>query len=176
MGNNDCQEILAACQSMSRGEIVEKIKELDHWGYAANDDFLNMCQMCQIGAVQVRSCESGDGLFTVNIMVFDPDADVNFDFFYKCNNESEWHRQYNNEQFHCFPVEDESNGTTTVMKINPRSGLIMCASLSDPENDDYTIEWPVKDSAKGHRWFIRPTIYEGHFIRTYIDSYGVLRV
>lgn len=58
------------------------MKEYPNWGYTENDDFMGVSQMCQHGAVQVKSCQETKGLFTINVMVFDPDADVNFDFFY----------------------------------------------------------------------------------------------
>lgn len=162
---------------MSRNEIAQKMKEINHWGYAMNDDFLNILGSTSGNTVQVRSVQNSDGLFTVGIMTLSATGDApGFESFYTCINEKEWHKQYENIQFTCFPVEDENNGSTTLMKINPRSGLIICAPLNDPEKDDYILEWPVQNSAEGYRWFIRPTMHRNHFIRTYLDSYGVLRV
>ena len=98
--------------------------------------------------MQVRSCRETTGLFTVNIFIFDPDGDINFDFYYTCKSESEWHCQFFDEVFHCFTLEEEKEEKTTVMKVNPRSGHFMCAPLSDPYADTFNLRWPVKNSPK----------------------------
>lgn len=62
------------------------------------------------------------------------------------------------------------------MKLNPRSGLLEGAPLNDPFNNHYRVEWPYPISHKAYHWFTKPIIEDGHFIRTSIDSFGVLRM
>jgi len=89
-----------------------------------------------------------------------------------------WHQQYFNETFHCFALEDQaaSEAKTIVMKMNPRSGNIMVAPLNDPNKDTFNLEWPVKNSLKGFRWFTKPVLHDGSIIRPYIDSFGSLNI